>query len=117
MYNRLIAYIDKINVLCDNQFGFRKNHSTTHALLLITDKIQRAMEEGKYSCGIFIDLSKAFDTVNHDILLDKLEMYVIRGLAKEWLTSYLCNREQFVSIGNISSDKKIFHVVCHKDQF
>ena len=75
MYNRLISYFNRINFLHDNQFGFRKNHSTFHALILIVDKIQRAMEEGNYSCGIFIDISKAFDTVNHNILLGKLERY------------------------------------------
>ena len=68
MYNRLISYFNKINVLSDNQFGFRKNHSTFHALIFkIADKIQRPMEEGNYSCGIFVDLSKAFDTVNHTL--------------------------------------------------
>ena len=106
MYNRLISYFNKINVLSDNQFGFRKNHSTFHTLILIVDKIQRAMEEGNYSCGVFIDLSKAFDTLNHNILLGKLERYGIRGIAKDCFASYLYNREHFVSIGNIVSDKR-----------
>ena len=66
------------------------------------------MEEGNYSCGILIDLSsKAFNTVNHHILLGKLERYGICGIAKDWFAFYLYNREQFVSIGNI-------HVVSHK---
>ena len=64
------------------------------------------MEEDNYSCGIFIDLSKAFDTVNHHILLGKLERYGIRSIDKAWFASYLYNREQFVSIGNIVSDKR-----------
>ena len=89
----------------DNQFCFRKNHSTFDALILIVAKLQRAVEEGNYSCGIFIDLSKAFDTVNHNILLGKLERYGIHGIAKDWFASYLYNREQFVSIGNIVSNK------------
>ena len=54
MYNKLISYFNKTNVLSDNQLGFRKNHSTSHALILIADKIQRAMEEHNYSCGIFL---------------------------------------------------------------
>ena len=67
MYNRLYKY----NIIYSGQFGFRANHSTDHALLLITDKIQRAIESGQFSCGIFLDLRKAFDTVDHDILLAK----------------------------------------------
>ena len=83
MYKRLVAYLEKVNVLCENQFGFRNNHSAIHALILIADKIQKAIDEGNYACGIFLDLSKAFDTVNHSILLKKLEAYGIRGIAKE----------------------------------
>ena len=73
------------------------------ATLIITDRIQRAIEEGQYSCGIFLDFSKAFDTVNHSILLKKLSHYGIRGIANEWFASYLSNRRQSVSIGNINS--------------
>ena len=57
VYNRLITFIDKYNLLYDKQFGFRRNHSTLHATLLITDKIQRAIEDGLFSCGIFLDLA------------------------------------------------------------
>ena len=75
-------------------------------ILLITDKIQNAIEKKLYSCGLFLDLSKAFDTVNHSILIRKLEHYGIRGIVKDWFCSYLTNRLQFVSIGNIKSDPK-----------
>ena len=71
MYKRLITYLEKKNVIFNGQFGFRSNHSTAHAILLITDKIQKAIENKLYSCGIFLDLSKAFDTVDHSILLKK----------------------------------------------
>ena len=71
MYNRLITFLDKNQVLFNGQFGFRSNHSTLHAILLIADKIQKAIERKQYSCGIFLDLSKAFDTVNHTILIKK----------------------------------------------
>ena len=104
MYTRLINYINKHCILFSKQFGFRTGHSTEHAILCILDKIQSAIESGLFSCGIFLDLSKAFDTVNHSILLDKLDHYGIRGVAKDWFSSYLRNRKQFVSINNTCSD-------------
>ena len=87
MYNRLLNFLEKHQVLFSGQFGFRANHSTSHAILLITDKIQKAIENKLYSCGIFLDLCKAFDTVNHNILLKKLENYGIRGVANELLSA------------------------------
>jgi len=72
--------------------------------MLITDKIQRPIESKLYSCGIFLDLSKAFDTVDHNILLAKLEHYGIRGLPNEWFRSSLTNRQQFISLNNFDSD-------------
>ena len=86
------------------------NHSTIQAVLSITDKIQQAIENKKYSCGFFLDLSKAFDTVDHVILLQKLECYGIRGIVKNWFESYLCDRKQYVSIGNTNSDEEL--VTC-----
>lgn len=104
MYNRLLNFLEKKNILYAKQFGFRANHSTDHAILTIIDKIQLAIEERDYSCGIFLDLSKAFDTIDHGILIKKMEKYGIRGIAKDWFVSYLENRQQFVSLNNILSD-------------
>ena len=104
MCNRLLNFLDKNNVFFDKQFGFRARHSTDHAILSIIDKIQSAVETQNYSCGIFLDFSKAFDTVNHGILLKKLDYYGIRGVANAWFTSYLNNRQQTVTINNATSD-------------
>ena len=101
----MVNFIAKKNILYGNQFGFRSNYSTDHALLSITDKIQRTIEEKNYYCGIFLDLSKAFDTVNHRILIKKVEYYGLRGTAKNWFFSYLSNRRQFVSVGGTNSDQ------------
>ena len=103
MYNRLIIYLDKHNIIFSGKFGFRANHSTAHALLLITDQIQRAIEG-----GIFLDLSQAFDTVDHNTLLAKLYSYGIRGIAYDCFLSYLSNCCPFVSIGNTSSTSNPF---------
>ena len=104
MYSRLyIAFINIFNCLCELQFGFRANHSTSHALVSITEKIREALDTGHFACGIFIDLQKAFDTVDHDILVSKLEYYGVRGIAKNWFSSYLQNRKQFVTINGYKS--------------
>ena len=104
MFKRLSSFIDKHNILYDRKFGFRSKHSTTRATLLITDRIQKAIEDGQFSCEIFLEFSKAFDTVNHNILISKLNHYGVRGIAKDWFISYLHNRKQHVSIGTYKSD-------------
>ena len=87
----------------NKQFGFRNKHSTDYAVPRITDKIQKAIDDRDFSCGIFLDFSKAFDTVDHAILIKKLECYGIRGNAKNWFTSYLSNHQQTVTVNNITS--------------
>ena len=105
VFNRLSNYLEKRELIYSKQFGFRSHHSTVHAVLSIIDKVQKAIEDREYSCGIFLDFSKAFDTVNHEILLSKLEFYGIRGIVKDWFTSYLGNRKQFVSLGSTLSGR------------
>ena len=109
MYKRIYAFLEKHNILYDLQFGFRAKHSTTHALINITEKIRSALDSGKVACGIFIDLQKAFDTVNHDILLKKMNHYGFRGKINEWVRSYLCERNQKVTINGISSESRVIH--------
>ena len=104
MYSRLICFIDKHKILSPAQYGFRKNHSTQHAIIDIVDKICKNMESKKFTCGIFIDLKKAFDTVDHSILLSKLNHYGIRGLIHDWFNSYLSDRSPTTSIGNCVSE-------------
>ena len=83
-------FINK-NILFGKQFGFRSLHSTNHALLSIVNNIQKAIDDNSYSCGIFLDLSKAFDTVNHCILLNKLDHYGISGIGKKWFLGFFCS--------------------------
>ena len=107
IYARLIKFISKNNILYNLQYGFRSKHSTQHAILDIVNTINSNMDSGKYTCGIFIDLKKAFDTVNHSILLAKLENYGIRGLVNTWFKSYLTDRRQSIEINNhISKEEK-----------
>ena len=106
LYKRLYDYLERFEILYQYQYGFRKGHSTVHALVELVDKIRRSNVEGDMTCGIFVDLSKAFDTINHNILLHKLEHYGFRGKTNKLLESYLSNRKQFVEINNIKSSQK-----------
>ena len=105
-YKRLLAFLDRHKILSDTQFGFRKNHSTSYALTKLYDKISCAIDNREITVGVFIDLSKAFDTVDHNILLEKLEHYGIRGLALNWFRSYLSNRQQYVEFNSLCSSRQ-----------
>ena len=100
MCKGLYGYLESHNILYPLQFGFRQKCSTNHALI----HIHNSTENNEFGCGIFIDLKKAFDTVNHSILLSKLNHYGVRGKAYDWFQSYLSNREQFVCINGHKSD-------------
>ena len=101
-----MSYLDRFKILCDNQYGFRKNHSTLFALIDLYDKISSAIDRKEISVGIFLDLSKAFDTVNHKIIFEKLEYYGIRGLPLQWIKNYFRNRFQFVQYNEYYSSRK-----------
>ena len=91
------------NIIYDLQFGFRQNFSTAYALINLTENIRQALDKGYIGCGIFVDLQKAFDTVNHEILLSKLNHYGIHGVSNDWFRSYLSDRQQYVSINGYES--------------
>jgi hypothetical protein len=104
--NRLLPFLDNKNILCDSQYGFRKKHSTYMSLIDMYDRISLATDKNEFSIGVFIDLSKAFDTLDHCILLKKLEHYGIRGIALDWFKSYLSNRTQCVEYNGVTSSFK-----------
>jgi len=104
IYNRLDNFLSRCKILHDNQYGFRKHHSTDLALLDIYNKISSSLDLNHHTIGLFLDLSKAFDTINHDILLTKLYHYGIRGIALDLFSSYLSNRQQFTSFNSHFSD-------------
>ena len=100
---QLTNYIEKYEILSKLQFGFRNGTSTEHAIAEITENFKQSIDNNKYTCAIFLDFAKAFDTVNHLILLAKLEKYGIRGMPLKWFTSYLTNRQQYVSLDDTQS--------------
>ena len=104
MYNRMYNFFSDNNLIYLLQFGFRQKYSTVHALISLTENIRKNLGKGNISCGIFVNLQKAFDTAEHHILLSKLEHYVICGLANEWFKSYLSNKKQYVSINGYDSN-------------
>ena len=106
LHKRLYKYLNKFKILYEYQYGFRQGHSTTQALVEITDRLKNAIDRKELTCGIFIDLTKAFDTVDHNILLKKMHNYGIRGNVHNLFKSYLSNRQQYVKVNNANSEMK-----------
>ena len=104
MYSRLYKFLTKHKILYSYQFGFHENHSTSLALIEIVDNIRQSIEDGNYTLGIYLDLTKAFDTVDHTILLRKLQHYGIRGITNDWFKSYLTDRKQYTLANGEKSD-------------
>ena len=97
MYNSLVSYFDKYNILYQNQFGFCQGHSSHHALITLVNKITQSLNSGDMVIRIFLDLKKAFDTVNDTILVKQLYSYGIRSQLINGFKSYLENRSQYVT--------------------
>ena len=103
---RLVSFLNRNGFFHETQFGFRPNHSTSHATTLLIENITEAFEAKQAMVGVFLDLSKASDTIDHDILLSKLFHYEIRGVPYDWFKSYLTNRQQQVMCQNVLSNVK-----------
>ena len=110
IYKRIYFYLDQKKLIYSKQFGFRANYSTNHAIISLTEHIRELLDKGEYVCGVFVDLEKAFDTVHHDILCDKIKACGLRGNVNDLLKSYLSNRKQYVSINGFNSNE--MNVTC-----
>jgi Reverse transcriptase (RNA-dependent DNA polymerase) len=98
VYNRLTCFLEENSIISNFQFGFRKAHSTLHPLIQFTNAVSKALDEKNHTIAIFCDLRKAFDTVDHKILLSKLHKIGVRGPELLWFQDYLSNRKQFVHV-------------------
>ena len=103
MYNRLYNVFNRTQYNIKKQYGFRKMFSKYMALIDLVDKITSNMDHKKYNIGVFLDLSKAFDTIDHNILINKLQCYGVRGNACNWFKSYLNNIRQYISYNKADS--------------
>ena len=104
-YVRFYSFLNNFNILSHKMFGFRTNLNTTHAIVNLQTQICNSFRNNKIGAAIFIDLKKAFDTVNHDILFSKQENIGIRGISLKWIQSYFTNIYQTVNFKNYLSDK------------
>ena len=107
---RFMAYLDKNNVIYNKQFGFRSGYSTSDAILAFVDSCASSLDQKLYIIAVFLDLSKAFDSVNKNIMLLKLEQLGFRGRMNEWFDSYLSDRDMYVQINDCSSQVKCINI-------
>jgi hypothetical protein len=107
IHTQLCQFLTANNILSSSQCGFRKGYSTEHAVIALTDHIRRGMDQGLITGSVFIDLQKAFDTVDHCLLIEKLQCYGVNGKELDWFVDYLQNRKQVVQFGNAYSEPGI----------
>ena len=104
IFEQLYNYLNSLNLFYHGQYGFRENHSTELAALELIYRIIQYLDKGETPISVFLDLSKAFDTLDHSILLSKLEYYGIRNNALKLLKNYLSNRKQYVVLDTVQSN-------------
>jgi hypothetical protein len=109
MHNRLLLFLKRHNILTCEQHGFMESKSKETASHSFIQCVQEAVDRHLHVVGIFLDLSKAYNVINHNRLLDKLDSYGIRGSVNKWFQSYLTNRTQFVEISQMDSSKYTQH--------
>ena len=107
VHKRLYSFLEKNSLLFKQQYGFRNKLSANHALIDITKRMQEACDNGQYAFGIYVNIKKVFDTVNHNILLDKLAHYGVRGIENNWFKTYLTNKKQHVTVSGEISDNAL----------
>ena len=106
-YTQLYDYLENNSILHKQQYGFRANKYTTQTILHFLLYLYRHIDSGNVVFSLFLDFRKAFDCVNHEILLSKLITCGVRGMALDWFRSYLTNREQYISINNVDSNPRV----------
>ena len=117
MHIRLTNFLLVNKLIFFHEFDFRNGYSTNHVLTSLTEMIRKALDEDKFACGVFIDFQKAFDTVDHGILLSKLNRYVLRGASYQWFKSYVTGKqEKNTTIAHLKSDLRSINCGYHKVQ-
>ena len=117
VHRQLYGFLEFNNYLYTNQYGFRNLHSTNHALITITEKIRKAIDNGEITCGVFLDLQKAFDTNDHDILFSKLEHYGIHRVPLIWSKTFLTNNTNMFPAKILYQKLSLIIMVYHKALF
>ena len=110
MFTYVIEFLEGNNILHEYQFNFQKNHTTIHAIITLVERATKALDASNYVVGVFLDLKKAFDTIDHTILLRKLESYGIKGNILNWFISYLSYRSQYVDYNSKHIQKENIYI-------